>query len=214
MSHQGHHQGPYTRPKGPKGKGKGKGERGKSGQKGEEAAERQNRGWSQQRRTANREENFAAEARTALAELEENRAELMYCRTEETEEAAKKRTNKQRLLTAGRLSSRLREELAAEEWQNEASSSLSSRLQEEVAAEEWQNEASSSLSSRLQEEVEAEELQKQVYMHEHAEAKESVLLLHALNERLLQRGGPPAPTPARSSNQNNSSSGLVCFLPA
>ena len=193
MSHQGHHQGPYTRPKGPKGKGKGKGERGKSGQKGEEAAERQNRGWSQQRRTANREENFAAEARTALAELEENRAELMYCRTEETEEAAKKRTNKQRLLTAGRLSSRLREELAAEEWQNEASSSLSSRLQEEV---------------------EAEELQKQVYMHEHAEAKESVLLLHALNERLLQRGGPPAPTPARSSNQNNSSSGLVCFLPA
>ena len=138
----------------------------------------------------------------------------MYCRTEETEEAAKKRTNKQRLLTAGRLSSRLREELAAEEWQNEASSSLSSRLQEEVAAEEWQNEASSSLSSRLQEEVEAEELQKQVYMHEHAEAKESVLLLHALNERLLQRGGPPAPTPARSSNQNNSSSGLVCFLPA
>eukprot|EP00439_Symbiodinium_sp_Y106_P013557 s119_g1.t4 len=185
MSHQGHHQGPYTRPKGPKGKGKGKGERGKSGQKGEEAAERQNRGWSQQRRTANREENFAAEARTALAELEENRAELMYCRTEETEEAAKKRTNKQRLLTAGRLSSRLREELAAEEWQNEASSSLSSRLQEEVAAEEWQNEASSSLSSRLQEEVEAEELQKQVYMHEHAEAKESVLLLHALNERLL-----------------------------
>ena len=193
MSHQGHHQGPYTRPKGPKGKGKGKGERGKSGQKGEEAAERQNRGWSQQRRTANREENFAAEARTALAELEENRAELMYCRTEETEEAAKKRRNKQRLLTAGRLSSRLREELAAEEWQNEASSSLSSRLQEEV---------------------EAEELQKQVYMHEHAEAKESVLLLHALNERLLQRGGPPAPTPARSSNQNNSSSGLVCFLPA
>ena len=192
MSHQGHHQGPYTRPKGPKGKGKGKGERGTSGQKGEEAAERQNRGWSQQRRTANREENFAAEARTALAELEENRAELMYCRTEETEEAAKKRTNKQRLLTAGRLSSRLREELAAEEWQNEASSSLSSRLQEEV---------------------EAEELQKQVYMHEHAEAKESVLLLHALNERLLQRGGPPAPTPARSSNQNNSS-GLVCFLPA
>ena len=137
MSHQGHHQGPYTRPKGPKGKGKGKGERGKSGQKGEEAAERQNRGWSQQRRTANREENFAAEARTALAELEEHRAELMYCRTEETEEAAKKRTNKQRLLTAGRLSSRLREELAAEEWQNEASSSLSSRLQEEVSFFEY-----------------------------------------------------------------------------
>ena len=104
--------------------------------------------------------------------------ELMGCREEESrlrrqesEEASKRRGTKQQLLLAGRLSSRLREELAAEEWQNEASSSQNSRLQEEVKAEK---------------------LQQQVCVEEHAASAESNRVLFQLNKTLL-RGGHTSP---------------------
>ena len=77
--------GPYGKGKGKLGKGKSKkGEEAGTGQKGKGDNERQNRGWSQQRRAGRREEDFATEARTALAQLEEHRCELMGCREEES----------------------------------------------------------------------------------------------------------------------------------
>ena len=70
--------GPYGKGKGKLGKGKSKkgeeaGQKGKGGKGDNEPGDRQNRGWSQQRRAGRREEDFATEARTALAQLEEHR---------------------------------------------------------------------------------------------------------------------------------------------
>ena len=75
--------------------------------------ERQNRGWSQQRRRNDRQESFAEEARNALRHLEEERYALFCQQADSEQQLQKKRSVKKECLMERRHVERLSEELSA-----------------------------------------------------------------------------------------------------
>ena len=143
--------------------------------------ERQNRGWSQQRRRNDRQENFAEEARTALRHLEEERYAL-FCQQADSEQLlAKKRSVKTECLMERRHVERLSEELSA------LNLNLSLSSEENAACEENATAAELGLRTQLQREENAATAESALFTAAEANLRRQSGLLEEAEERLQQQ---------------------------